>query len=68
MPPDPPNSQICSVFLARDAAGPLQCECVEPPVLCPSPHKMFLAMPLNNMIGLKTVNHCLFQLEGLLFP
>ena len=32
MPPDPPNSLICSVFLALDAAGPLQCECLEPPV------------------------------------
>ena len=33
MPPDPPNSLICSVFLALAAAGPLQCERVEPPVL-----------------------------------
>ena len=32
MPPDPPNSLICSVFLALDAAGPLQCERLEPPV------------------------------------
>ena len=32
MPPDPPNSLICSVFLAHTAAGPLQCECLEPPV------------------------------------
>ena len=32
MPPDPPNSQICSVFLALVAAGPRQCERLEPPV------------------------------------
>ena len=33
MPPDPPNSLICSVFLVLDAAGPRQCERLEPPVL-----------------------------------
>ena len=32
MPPDPPNSLICSVFLALAAAGLLQCERLEPPV------------------------------------
>ena len=32
MPPDPPILLICSVFLALVAAGPLQCECLEPPV------------------------------------
>ena len=32
MPPDPNNSLICSVFLALAAAGPRQCECLEPPV------------------------------------
>ena len=33
MPPDPNNSLICSVFLALAAAGPHQCERLEPPVL-----------------------------------
>ena len=33
MPPDPPNSQICSAFLALAAAGPFQCEHLEPPVV-----------------------------------
>ena len=33
MPPDPPNSLIYSVFLALVAAGPLQCERLEPPVM-----------------------------------
>ena len=32
MPPDPHNSLICSVFLALAAAGPRQCEHLEPPV------------------------------------
>ena len=32
MSPDPPNSLICCVFLARTAAGPLQCEPLELPV------------------------------------
>ena len=32
MPPNPPNSLICSVFLALVAAGPCQCERLEPPV------------------------------------
>ena len=32
--PDPPNSLICSVFLALTAAGPLQCERLELPVQC----------------------------------
>ena len=32
MPPDPPNSLNCSVFLAFAAAGPRQCERLEPPV------------------------------------
>ena len=32
MLPDPNNSLICSVFLALAAAGPRQCECLEPPV------------------------------------
>ena len=32
MPPAPPNSLISSVFLALAAAGPLQWECLEPPV------------------------------------
>ena len=33
MPPDPPNLLICSVFLTLAAAGPLQCERLEPPVI-----------------------------------
>ena len=33
MPPDHPNSLICYVFLALAAAGPLQCEHLEPPVV-----------------------------------
>ena len=33
MPPDPPNLPIYSVFLALDANGPLQCECLDPPVI-----------------------------------
>ena len=33
MPPDPHNSLICSVFLALAAAGPRQCERLEPPVV-----------------------------------
>ena len=32
MPPNPPNSRICSVFLALAAAGPLQFDLLEPPV------------------------------------
>ena len=32
MPPDPPNSLICSVFLALATAGPRQCERQEPAV------------------------------------
>ena len=32
MPPEPPNSLIYSVFLGLAAAGPLQCERLEPPV------------------------------------
>ena len=33
MPPDPPNSLMCSVFLALAAVGPRQCERLEPPVI-----------------------------------
>ena len=33
MPPDPPNLLIYTVFLALAAAGPLQCERLEPPVV-----------------------------------
>ena len=32
MPLDPPNSLIYSVFLVLAAAGPRQCESLEPPV------------------------------------
>ena len=32
MPPDPHNSLICYAFLALAAAGPRQCERLEPPV------------------------------------
>ena len=33
MPPDPPNSLICSDFLALATVGPRQCERLEPPVV-----------------------------------
>ena len=53
MPPDPPNSLIYSVFLALAAAGPLQCERLEPPVIL-----TYINAVLTYLISDKTVAYC----------
>ena len=52
MPPDHLNSQICSVFLALAAAGPLQCERLELPVF---PGKILKNM-IENLLLFYTIS------------
>ena len=56
MPPNPPNSLICSVFLALATAGPRQCECLEPPVF----NERTGASPScsSNLVEVMDVAHC----------
>ena len=51
MPPDPQNSLICSVFLA---AGPRQCERLEPPV---RPWMLWHTLALGAWDPMATSNH-----------
>ena len=56
MLPDPPNSLICSVFLTLAAAGSLQCERLEPPVVLASLRVLNnslggIVMPIHSSIG-----------------
>ena len=55
MPPDPPNSLIYSVFLALAAAGPLQCERLEPPV------KQSIMYTIGKVICYLTFQKCLIS-------
>ena len=47
MPPDPPSSLVCSVPLALATTGPLQSECLEPPVLSIRPFQQYYSIDMH---------------------